>query len=258
MFPFHQIPPIMESMRSAPRNIECTTTRWSLVAASARPKEVRFRAALDELTRQYRDAIVAFISNYYRCSADEAEDVAQEFIVRWIERGLANVSRDRGRFRSYLRSALRHFVQNWRRDMQTQRRGGPNAGPLWLDELNASGLKDETALSPEQAFDAAYRRELFHHALQAMAAEYTAATCDVRMTIFRRYYIDALGTEDQPTYKSLADEFEVSETDVTNWLAHARTRLRYYVTALVRDSVSGAAGFQREMDALCCPMDVNP
>ena len=116
-------------MRPASTNIEFTTTRWSLVVASARPSGVRFRAALDKLTRQYRDAIVVFIFNYYRCSTDEAEDVAQEFIVRWIERGFANVSRDRGRFRSYLCGALRHFVQNWRRDMQTQRRGGTNARP---------------------------------------------------------------------------------------------------------------------------------
>ncbi len=258
MFPFRQIPPIMGPLRSVPTNIEFTTTRWSLVVASARPSGVGFRPALEELTRQYRDAIVVFISNYYRCGGDEAEDVAQEFIVRWIERGFANVTRDRGRFRSYLRGALRHFVQNWRRDKQTQRRGGLNAEPGRLDDLNASDMKDETTLSPEQVFDATYRRELFHRALQAMADEYAADGCNVRMTIFRRYYIDALGTKDQPTYKSLADEFEVSETDVTNWLAHARTRLRYYVTALVRDSVSDAFGFQREMDALGRPMDVNP
>ncbi len=242
-------------MRSAPTNIEFTTTRWSPVVASARPSGVRFRAALDQLTRQYRDAIVVFISNYYRCSADEAEDVAQEFIVRWIERGFANVSRDRGRFRSYLRGALRHFVQNWRRDMQTQRRRGPDAEPARLDDSNASGPKDETTLSPEQAFDATYRRELFHRALQTMAAEYAAAGRDDRMTIFRRYYIDSLGADEQPTYSVLADEFGLSVTDVTNLLAHARTRLRYHVTALVRDSVSDALGFQREMDALCRPRE---
>ena len=110
-------------MRSVPTNIEFTTTRWSLVAASARPGGVRFRAALDELTRQYRDAIVAFISSYYQCGAEEAEDVAHEFIVRWIERGFADVTQNRGLFRSYLRGALRHFVQNWRRDKLTQRHG---------------------------------------------------------------------------------------------------------------------------------------
>ena len=245
-------------MRKPPTNIEFTTTRWSLVVASARPSGVRFRAALDELTRQYRNAMLAFIRSYYHCSEDEADDITQAFVTRWLERGFTKISPDRGLFRSYLRGALRHFVQNWRRSRQTQRRGGAYADPASLDESNAADPKNGTTLSPEQAFDASYRRELFHRALGAMAAEYAADERDDRMTIFRRYYIDSLGADEQPTYSVLADEFGLSVTDVTNLLAHARTRLRYHVTALVRDSVSDALGFQREMDALCRPMEAGP
>ena len=244
-------------MRSAPPIIAFTTTRWSLVLASAQPGDVRFRAALDELTRQYRDAILAYIWSYYRCSAEDAEDITQEFVVRWIERGFANVVPDRGRFRSYLRGALRHFVQNWRRGQQAQRRGGTHSEETGLGGRHGMNPKDPNTASPEQAFDASYRQELFHRALQAMAAEYAADDHDDRMTIFRRYYLDSLGADEQPTYGSLADEFNLSETDVTNGLAHARARLRYHVTALIRDSVSDSGGFEREMDALCRPMDCN-
>ena len=176
----------------------------------------------------------------------------------WIERGFANAVPDRGRFRSYLRGALRHFVQNWRRSKQAQRRGGTCAQPRSLDDSNTSDPKDVTTLSPEQAFDTSYRRELFDRAVQAMRAEYVAEGRGERMTIFRRYYIDSLGADEQPTYAMLADEFNLSETDVTNLLAHGRTRLRYHVTALVRDSVSDALGFQREMDMLCRPMESGP
>ena len=177
--------------------------------------------------------------------------------MRWVERGFAKVVPDRGRFRSYLRGALRHFVQNWRRNKQIQRRGGSHAVPVSLDNSKKLDPSDDTTRSPEQAFDASYRREVFYQALKEMAAEYAANGRDTRMTIFRRYYIDSLGTDEQPTYKSLAKEFDRSETDVTNWLAHARIRLRYHVTTIIRDSVCDPHGFELEMDALCDPMDSN-
>ena len=82
-------------MNKIPMNNRFTTTRWSLVAASTRPGDARFRSALEELTRQYRNAIVAFIINYYHCGMDEAEDITQEFIMRWVERGFTNVVPDR-------------------------------------------------------------------------------------------------------------------------------------------------------------------
>lgn len=242
-------------MGTKPSNVQFTTTRWSVVAASARPGNAEFRSALDELTRQYRSAIVAFIAAYYRCGLDEAEDIAQEFIVRWIEHGFPNADANRGRFRSYLRGALRHFVQNWRRSKQAKRRGGASVEPKSLDVSTASEVMDDTTLSPEAAFDQNYRKELFGRAIGAMKAEYAAAGREKRMKIFERYYIDSLGANEQPTYKLLAAEFDVPETDVTNALSHSRARLLHHVTALVRDSVSDAHAFQREMDALCRPTE---
>ena len=242
-------------MGRTPANIQFPTTRWSLVATTARPSDARFRSALNELTRQYRGAIVAFIATYYRCGVDEAEDITQEFMARTIENGFPTADASRGRFRSYLRGALRHFVQNWRRSKQTQRRGGGSVRPTSLDESNSSEPMDNATLSPEAAFDLNYRKELFGRALDAMRAEYAGEGREKRMNIFHRYYIDPLGADEQPTYKQLANEFSLPETDITNALSHARVRLHHHVTVLVRDSVSDAHAFQREIDALCHPME---
>ena len=102
------------------------TTHWSLVGA-AKPDEAsqtRAREALEELCRAYWYPLYAFVrSRGY--SAVDAQDLTQAFFARIIEAGgFASADRERGRFRSYLLGAMKHFLANeWHR-AQTQKRGG--------------------------------------------------------------------------------------------------------------------------------------
>ena len=70
------------------------------------------------------------------------------------------------------------------------------------------------------------------------------------MDAFVRCYLPPLGTGADSTYGGIAAALEVPVTDVTNWLAHARRRLREAVMALVRESVADEASYLREMEAL--------
>ena len=109
---------------SGPRHF--ATTHWSLVGA-AKPGEAsqtRAREALEELCRVYLYPLYAFVrSRGY--SALDAQDLTQAFFARIIETdGFASADRERGRFRSYLLGAMKHFLTNeWHR-AQTQKRGG--------------------------------------------------------------------------------------------------------------------------------------
>ena len=58
-------------------------------------------------------------------SAEDAQDLTQEFFVRLLAKNyLAVADRQRGRFRSFLLGAMKHFLANQERRQGAQKRGG--------------------------------------------------------------------------------------------------------------------------------------
>jgi hypothetical protein len=81
---------------SAPAmNLAEITTRWSSLQ-----DPVKF-------VMRYSPAIRAYLGVLIRQPQD-AEDVAQDFLMGFMERGLPRATPDRGRFRDYLKVAVRH------------------------------------------------------------------------------------------------------------------------------------------------------
>src|SRR6476620_10332512 len=120
------------------------TTRWTLLDQAARGDgEVRHKA-LSDLLRLYVGPIRAFIIARRGVSPDQADDIVQDFLsVKWIEQDLlSRAQRDKGRFRSYLLTALDHFISNWFRKRRADRPGALAVGGAGDSE---SGGADEPA-----------------------------------------------------------------------------------------------------------------
>jgi len=162
-------------MKDPPGRRQFATTHWSLVGA-AKPDEAsqtRAREALEELCRAYWYPLYAFVrSRGY--SSDDAQDLTQAFFARIIETGgFALAERGRGRFRSYLLGAMKHFLANeWHR-AQRQKRGGQVQIIEW-DALDPEGRyagASEQSDNPEHLFDREWALETVAGALQALRDE---------------------------------------------------------------------------------------
>ena len=71
--------------------------------------------------------------------ADEAHDLTQEFFARLLEKDfLADVDRSKGKFRSFLLAACKHFLANERDRARREKRGGGRP-VLSLDAADAEG-----------------------------------------------------------------------------------------------------------------------
>jgi DNA-directed RNA polymerase specialized sigma24 family protein len=104
------------------------TTHWSLIAAlpdrADQTLDGRAQEALEHLCETYWQPLYAF-ARYSGCSADDAQDLTQAFLAKVIETaGLGGASPDRGRFRSYLLGAMKHFMANTREHAKAKKRGG--------------------------------------------------------------------------------------------------------------------------------------
>src|SRR2546427_8649240 len=123
-----------------------TTTHWSVVL-EAQGESPAAQEALEKLCRIYWRPIYSFVRRQ-GAGAEEAQDLTQGFFALLLERrDLRTVRREKGRLRSYLLSALKHFVVDERRRAMAIKRGkGERLIPL--EELNAEEWTGMAATEP--------------------------------------------------------------------------------------------------------------
>jgi RNA polymerase sigma-70 factor (ECF subfamily) len=98
-------------------------TRWTLILR-ARGETPEARAALAELCEAYYDPVLRFLRREGR-DGDTARELAQEFFARVLaDSGFDAADPERGRFRSYLLGALKHFLSDQRKRERRLKRGG--------------------------------------------------------------------------------------------------------------------------------------
>lgn len=147
-------------------------TQWSqLLAAGGTASE----AALDQLCRTYWPPLYAFLRRDGK-SPEDAKDLVQGFLARLLAReDLATVSADKGRFRTFLLTALRnHVIKQGEADRALKRGGGRPSIPLDLEDAEALCGADLSAESPEKAFARRWAQTVLGRAFQRLREEQEA------------------------------------------------------------------------------------
>ena len=117
---------------------------------------------------------------FLRCElrdADAAREMTHEFFAHVLCGGtIASAERERGRFRSYLLGAVKHFLSHRREAARRLKRGG-GAECVSLDDQDAAEARtvaDPKALTPDAAFDRQWALTVLAHALEALRLECVA------------------------------------------------------------------------------------
>ncbi len=159
----------------APAHGSFPTTHWSVVINAGAGSESLAHAALESLCRHYWYPLYSFVRRQGRAH-HEAEDCTQEFLARLLATdGFARARPERGRFRTFLLTALRNFLTNeWHRAQAAKRGGGAAVASLdWHDaEQRFAHEPADPGLTPEQAFDRNWARGLIESALATLRADY--------------------------------------------------------------------------------------
>src|SRR5262245_6310432 len=116
------------------------TTLWSLVQrAHATPGDAA-AAARHELLERYCGAVYRYLLGALR-NEDAAQEVFQEFALRFVRGDLHRADPARGRFRDYLKTAVIHLVYDFRRAQHNR----PQPLPLNLASSQPAEPEDEAA-----------------------------------------------------------------------------------------------------------------
>src|SRR5262249_52396069 len=150
------------------------STRWSLVVAAGRGETPEARAALAVLCQPYWYPLYAYARRRL-ASADDAQDLTQEFFARLLEKGyLQAADPSRGKFRSFLLAAFTHFLTKEHARAAAQKRGGGRR-PLPLDFHDGERrYRHEPAdpTTPETLYQRRCALTLLEHALARLRQEF--------------------------------------------------------------------------------------
>lgn len=163
-------------MNNKPQPSLFLPTRWTLVLR-ARGETPEARTALGELCEIYYQPILRFLRREGR-DEDSARELAQGFFARVLgEGGFDEADPERGRFRSYLLGALKHFLADRRKHQQRHKRGGG----LAIESIegtnpdDASGqIPDVLAPAPDAFFDREWALAMLARALSLLEKEFNA------------------------------------------------------------------------------------
>ena len=153
------------------------TTHWSLVLSAARNDTTRAREALAGLCQTYWPALHAYVRRR-GFSPHDAEDLTQEFFARLLEHNwIARADARKGRFRSFLLTALKRFLADEWDKARAQKRGGGRP-PVPLDsEAGWPGGAAEPAggLAADLVYDRHWALALLERTMARLRAEFARA-----------------------------------------------------------------------------------
>jgi RNA polymerase sigma-70 factor (ECF subfamily) len=135
------------------------STLWTLLG-EANQQGAAALAARQVLMRRYCGAVYRYLYSAVR-DPNVADDLTQEFALRFLQGRFRQADPAHGRFRNYVKTALFHLVNDYRKRQGRQ----PRAVPLQSDE--AISAPDEPAAA-EQAFRESWRQELLARAWKAL------------------------------------------------------------------------------------------
>jgi RNA polymerase sigma-70 factor (ECF subfamily) len=223
-------------------------TRWTLVLR-ARGRSAESRAALSELCDAYYAPVHAFIRRV-EPDPETARDLTQAFFAELLaQQGVGAVEPGRGRFRSYLLGAVKHFLAESRRKAAAAKRGGGQM-PVSLeasastDTTSEWQIPDPAGTAPDALFDRQWATALVDRAVAVLAGENQVAGRGEQFDALKPWLLGHLAHRSQA---EAAHELGMSEGALKVAIHRLRQRFRELVKAEIAQTVDDPTHVREEL-----------
>lgn len=209
------------------------TTHWSVVLSAAGSPSVESADALEGLCRSYWYPLYAFVRRQGH-PPEDARDLVQGFFLHLLRRDILQAARPaRGRFRSFLLGALKHFLSDQRAKAEAQKRGGIYEVVSWDSAQAEAWFAEEgtDAGTPERLFDRRWALTILERARERLEAECVEQGKGQHLARLSAF---VTGENGSLSYVDAAVSLSLSVSAVKS--AIHRLRQRYY--ELIRGQVS--------------------
>ena len=221
-------------------------TQWSVVLRAGRNDTPRAQQALARLCRTYWYPLYAHVRRR-GLGTHDAQDLTQEFFARLLARQtLERADPARGRFRTFILTALDRFLADEWDKARAQKRGG-GADVLSLDLAAAEQRFDQEpadSAAPDQAFDRQWALALLETVLSRLENEYRR---DGKADWFAALRPTLTGAGESQPYAELAARLGSNEGAVKVAVHRLRKRYRALLQAEIAETVASPEEAPEEM-----------
>jgi len=206
------------------------TTRWNLVRSASD------RHSLDELITLYWKPLYFYVRQH-GYDNETAKDIVQGFLTGLLERrAILKADPARGRFRTFLLSALSNYLKDWSKAGGRRKRGGGQA-TLSLDfargerEYSLNGHQGE---SPELLLNRAWAMGLWERSLRELTGT------PEQLQAFSLY-------RSGKDYRTISMVTGLTEPEVAASLRRLKLQLKSIITSHIRETVSSSEELDAEL-----------
>ena len=208
-------------------------------------------AALEHLVRQYSPALKQYLQTKFGFDSSTADDFVQGFLVdKVLKRDLiARAREEKGKFRSFLVTAIHRWAIGRLRRDQSKRRS-PENGFVTLDAIG----ENEFVLAVEDAdqFDNIFVRQVLASAIHRLNQYCTKHERSATWAVFYYRILCPVLTGDEPRpYTELVAELGLkSVIEARNLLITAKRVFRRELETVVTEYSNDSAEVEAELDGL--------
>jgi RNA polymerase sigma-70 factor (ECF subfamily) len=223
-------------------------TRWTMV----RRAQADSQTALGSLFESYREPLLIWLRiKAYKYAPLEPEDLVQGFCAHLLSRQfMANVQQEKGKFRTFLLTALQRYAKDEHEKWRAGKRGGGQT-PASLQETDDQGqpLHDPagSGTAPDLDFDRAWAQTILANALRQLETECArsghAALCTALEPVM-------FADETASPYREIGKRLGMSEGAVKTAASRIRARLKGIVREEILQTVDNEEDLRDELHYL--------
>ena len=229
------------------------TTHWSEIFYANTTDDVRRNTITDVLLRRYWKPVYCYIRRK-GYDNEQAKDLTQAFFHEVVLNSnlLGQADRAKGRFRTFLLTALDHYlIDVYRREKA--RKHAPRGGFVALDYGDLSSLTtDHSTMSPHQVFNYIWATEMIDQVISQVKKECYDTGKENHWRVFHAKILSPiLDNRASPSLKELCDRHGIdNEAKASNMIITVKRCFRRVLEDILRRFVRTDSEIEDEINEL--------
>jgi len=229
------------------------TTSWTMIEGVGERKKVEQEFIINHLIGRYWKPVYCYLRRK-GLGNESAKDLTQDFFQEVVlgRDLIQQASRHKGRFRTFLLTALDHYTIDMQRRKCAQKHMPQGQRSISYLRDFASELQENSVMTPDQAFSYAWATDLLDDVLAAVESDCHRTGKILHWKVFKaRVLTPIMENTSAPSLKDICRQCQVQgESKASNMVITVKRKFRRQLETCIRLHVDKETEVEHELEEL--------